>query len=240
MKKYEFIKETIFFPEEGILAVGDLHIGYEHMLRQSGILIPERQVKDIENDLKNIIDKIKSKNYSLNKIVFLGDIKHFFSYEWEEKSNIKKLMDFLKDHLDEKNIIFIRGNHDTMSLGLDFKDHHVEGDILFTHGHKSHNEMFDSEINYIVAGHIHPSIIISDKEGVKKEAFKCFLEGDSRGKRFVIAPSFLGFAEGTPVNEYDKYYLESFFIVPKKDIMKFKIHVIGEEEAYDFGEIRKL
>ena len=54
MVEYEFISKTLFFPEKGILVIGDLHIGYEAMLRQSGILIPERQIKDLITDLKKI------------------------------------------------------------------------------------------------------------------------------------------------------------------------------------------
>ena len=52
-KKYIFVGKTLFFPKEKILVIGDLHIGYEAMLRQSGILIEKNQVKDI---IKDFID----------------------------------------------------------------------------------------------------------------------------------------------------------------------------------------
>ena len=57
--EYEFIGKTLFFPEKGILAVGDLHIGYDNMLRQSGILIPKSQTKSIKEELSEIFDKIE-------------------------------------------------------------------------------------------------------------------------------------------------------------------------------------
>ncbi|MEX0921064.1 MAG: metallophosphoesterase, partial [Candidatus Pacearchaeota archaeon] len=91
MTKYEFINEALFFPEKKILVIGDLHIGYEHMLQQSGILIPDRQVEDIIGDIKKILKKIQLKKNKVNKVVFIGDIKHFFSYEWKEKSNFNKI-----------------------------------------------------------------------------------------------------------------------------------------------------
>lgn len=237
---HKFVNETLFFPEKGILVIGDLHIGFEHMLQQSGVLIPERQVADIIEDLNNIINKIKSKNQSLKKIIFIGDIKHIFSYEWKEKSNFKKILEFLKKHVAEDKIIFIKGNHDTMNLGLNFKDYHIEGDVFFTHGHKSFPEMFDEKIKIIVAGHLHPAVVLSDDSGVKKEAYKCFLEGEYKGKTFIVLPSFLGFVEGTLVNEYEEDYVESFFIVPKKAIMKFKIRAVGEDGVYEFGKIEDL
>lgn len=240
MTEYEFVNETLFFPDLGILVIGDLHIGYEHMLQQSGVLIPERQVSDIIEDLKKIIEKLKSKNKEVKKIIFIGDIKHFFNYEWKEKFNLNKIIDFLKKYISEKNIIFIKGNHDTMDMGLDFKEYHIEGDVFFTHGHKAFPEMFDKKIKVVVAGHLHPAVIISEKSGAKEEAYKCFLEGEYKKKTFIVLPSFLGFAEGTFVNEYREDYMESFFIVPKRAIMKFNVHAVGENEIYNFGKIRDL
>src|SRR3989344_5383415 len=93
---YKFIDKALFFPEQGILAVGDLHVGYEHALRESGFLVPESQIKDIISDLEKIILKIKEKKHKLRKVVFLGDIKHYFNYEWREKFNFSKLLDFLR------------------------------------------------------------------------------------------------------------------------------------------------
>jgi metallophosphoesterase superfamily enzyme len=49
-------------------------------------------------------------------------------------------------------------------------------------------------------------------KGVKKEIYKCFLEGKSRGKTSIIIPSFLDFTEGTLVNDYNEDYFESFSI----------------------------
>ena len=53
--EYEFIDKTVFLPEKGILAIGDLHIGYEKMMLKSGIMVPEIQVKDILGDLEKVM-----------------------------------------------------------------------------------------------------------------------------------------------------------------------------------------
>ena len=241
--KYIFIEKTLFFSELGILVIGDLHIGYDYMIRQSGVLIPERQVKDIISDLKGIFKKIKDKKQKLNKIVFLGDIKHAFSYEAEEKYEFLEVMKFLKQEIQipEESIIFIKGNHDTMDFTYgSMKDYHIESGIAFLHGHKSFPEVFDRKVQVVVSGHLHPSIVLAEKPGVKKESYKCFLEGNYKGKTFIVVPSFVGFYEGTPVNDYREDYLESFFIVPKKEILKFKIHIIGKEKVYDFGRVGDL
>ncbi len=241
--KYKFIDKTLFFPEQGILAIGDLHIGYDFMIRQSGVLIPERQVKDIISDLKKIFQKIKKKksNNKIRKIVFLGDIKHAFSYEAEEKSEFLEVMKFLKEIFDEKDITFIKGNHDTIDFSYGkMKNYYIDDGIAFIHGHQLFSEVFDKRVDCIVSGHLHPSIVLAEKPGIKKESYKCFLEGKYRGKILIVVPSFVDFYEGSPVNDYREDYFESFFIVPKKDILKFKIHVIGKDRVYDFGKIGDL
>lgn len=241
MQKYEFIDKSLFFPEQGILVIGDLHIGYDYMIKQSGVLIPERQVKDIISDLKEIFDRIKKVGGKVNKIVFLGDIKHAFSYEAEEKYDFFEVMESLEQEIPEKNIIFIKGNHDTMDFTYgNMKDYYIESGIAFLHGHKAFPEIFDKKVQIIVSGHLHPSVTLVEKPGVKKESYKCFLEGSYKGKALIVVPSFVDYYEGTPVNDYKEEYLESFFIVPKKDMLKFKIHVIGKDKVYDFGRIGDL
>jgi len=242
MKEYKFINESLFFPEKGILVIGDLHIGYDFMLRQSGVLIPERQIKDILKRINNIFEKIKTKEYKIKKVIFLGDIKHSFSYEFTERDEFRTIMDFTASRVGKENIILIKGNHDTMDYTLEksMKYFHIEEDIAFLHGHEIYPEVFDKKIKTVVSGHLHPSIILSENPGVKKEIFKCFLEGKSKGKAFIVMPSFLGIVEGTPVNNYKEDYIESFSIIPKKDIMKFQVHVVGEDGSYSFGKIRNL
>ena len=77
-KDYTFIDKTVFFPKSGILAVGDLHLGYELMLRQSGVAIPESQTKETIEDLKKIFTAIKEKGFEMKKIVFLRGYKALF------------------------------------------------------------------------------------------------------------------------------------------------------------------
>jgi len=241
MVKYEFINKSLFFPEEGILAIGDLHIGYDYMLKQSGILVPERQIDEILSNLKSIIKEAKNQGV-LKKIVFLGDIKHSFGFEFEEMSELRKIFDFLKKEVTEKNIILIKGNHDTMDYTKDktMKPFHIDGEIFFTHGHENFLEMFDPKIKFVVSGHLHPSVSITEKPGVKKETFKCFLVGPHEKKTFIVLPSFLGFVEGTLINDYEEDYMESFSIIPKKSMMKFHVNVIGEDGTFDFGAIKDL
>ena len=67
-QKYEFIDKSLFFPKQGILVIGDLHLGYDFMLQQSGVLIPERQVEEVIEELKKIFKTIESKKQKKIKI----------------------------------------------------------------------------------------------------------------------------------------------------------------------------
>ncbi|MDO8622876.1 MAG: metallophosphoesterase [archaeon] len=259
---YTFIQKSLFFPEYGILAVGDLHLGYEHAMRQSGVLIPETQIKEVINDLKVIFHEIKTKNLKLKKIVFIGDIKHSFNYEYQEKNYFRKIMDFLKQNIKEKNIIFIKGNHDTIDFsyvqnanfgapknptnktqgfsGGKMKKDYTCKDIAFIHGDKSFKEIFDKKIKTIVLGHIHPSVILRDKQNIKREKYKCFLVGKFKSKETIILPSFLNIIEGSPVNSYKDNYKDYFSIIPKITLENFKVFVIGNDKTYEFGKVKKL
>ncbi|MBW6442576.1 metallophosphoesterase [Patescibacteria group bacterium] len=238
--KYEFLDRSIFFPDKGVLVLGDIHIGYEQALIDAGVLIPNRQVKDIISDLKKIIKKIKDSKYNLKEIIFLGDIKHLFSYAWKEKDNLDKIVEFLEEYIPQEKIIFIRGNHDTTEIHskIKLRDFYIHGEIAFLHGHKSFLEIFDKKIKVIITGHLHPSVILTEVPGVKIESYKCFLEGSYKNKTFIVLPSFIKFVEGTAINDYEEMYLESFSIIPKREIMNFKVYILGEERIYEFGKVK--
>jgi hypothetical protein len=240
-KEYEFIGKTLFFPDYGILVIGDLHLGYEHSVRQSGILIPENQIKEVISDLEKTFTKIKLINKKLKKIIFLGDIKHSFGYEKEEKNYFREVIDYLKQNINEKNILLIKGNHDTINYSSGkMKNYYIYKDIAFLHGHELFTKVFDEKIKTIVMGHIHPSVILRDKQNIKREKYKCFLIGKFKNKNIIILPSFLSTIEGNPVNSYKNNYENSFSIISKKSLLNFQVFVIGEDKVYEFGKVKEM
>ncbi len=242
MEQYIFLGKTLFFPEQGILAIGDLHLGFEYQLQQSGVLVPEMQIEEIKKEMSKIFDEIKERELKLKKIVFIGDIKHSFSYEWKEKNYFNDLLKFLRGYVKDKDIILIKGNHDTIDYSFSDKlqDYYIEKDLAFAHGHKSFPEIFDKKIKTIVMGHLHPSILLSDRQNIKREKYKCFLTGKFRNKQVIILPSFLATIEGTTINNVQDEYEDSFSIIPKNNLMNFEAHVVGEKETYNFGKIRSI
>lgn len=241
-ENFIFLGKSLFFPDYGIIAIGDLHIGYEYMLQQSGISIPEQQAVEIIDELKQIFKAIEKTGNKIKKIIFLGDIKHSFAYKKKEKDYFNKILGFLKDKFKDKNIILIKGNHDTIdySFNSKMKKEYLNKGIYFTHGHKPYIKMLNKRIKTIVIGHLHPSIILSDNQNIKREKYKCFLVGKYKDKRVIILPSFLATAKGTAIEEYKSNYKDYFSIIPKKDLMKFKVYIIGKEKVYEFGKVKDL
>ena len=233
-ENFKFVNKALFIKDKKILVIGDLHIGYEQAMLESGVLTPKTQVNELMGELKELIDKTSPK-----KIIFLGDIKHMFSFSKKESFSFNEVLEFLRDKFEDKNIIFIKGNHDTIDYSFQnkFKDYHIEEDIAFIHGHKNFLEVQDKKIKTIVMGHVHSSITLADTDTLKKEKYKCFLVGKHKNKQVIVLPSFLGIQTGSSVNYYEDTYRDSFSIIPKKDIMKFNIYVVGEEEVYEFGKI---
>lgn len=239
---YIFFNKTLFFPEKEILAIGDLHLGFEYQLQQSGVLVPERQVKEIIEELKTIFEEIREKNFKLKKIVFLGDIKHSFSYEWKEKNYFNEIIQFLKNYVKDKDIILIKGNHDTIDYSFSdrLQDYFIEGNLAFCHGHQLFMEVLGKEVKTIVMGHLHPSITLSDRQNIKREKYKCFLVGKFKKKDVIIMPSFLATIEGTTINSFEYEYEDYFSIIPKKILMNFEVYIVGEKEVYNFGNMKKF
>jgi len=201
-KDFEFIGKAIFLPKQKILAVADLHIGFEDALSERGVFLPRAQYGIMKDEMK----KIFARTEEIKEIIILGDLKHKFgditSQEWT------KVLDFL-DFVAEKceKITLIKGNHDKVLKpiadikGLEVKDFYVSGENCFIHGNKIFKECLDKSVKRIILGHKHPAITI--REGVKAEIYKCFLVGKWRGKEIIVLPSFFPLVEGTDVEIED-------------------------------------
>jgi hypothetical protein len=241
-ERYVLIGKTLFFPKEKILVIGDLHLGFEKMLRNQGLDFPIKQFEGIKEELEQTIKHIKARFGKIEEIVLLGDIKHHYSFEPEEKKEVSKLLLFLKKYVKENKIIFIRGNHEKNDKSEKYLDYYIVKDIVFIHGHREFLEIYDKKINLIVMGHLHPSVTLRDEMKIRNEKYKCFLIGRHKKKDIVILPSFLSFTEGVATNEIDEIMENSFSIIPSKILSTFDVFVVNSigEEALAFGKLANI
>src|SRR3989338_7681965 len=93
------------------LILADFHIGYEEALNKQGLLVPRFQFEEIIKRLESIFLRLKNK--SIEKIIDNGDLKHEFGTISEQEWRLTlRLLDFLGKYC--KEIILIKGNHDTI------------------------------------------------------------------------------------------------------------------------------
>lgn len=236
----EFIGKALFFPKQRILAIGDLHLGYEYMLRESGSMIPQIQMKQTFDELKEILEQISLRKIKLNKIIFLGDIKHYFGFNKGEKNIFLELLSIIENYAKKENIIIIKGNHEKLNEFADknLHNYYIYENIAFIHGDKYYNKVFDKKIKTIVMGHLHPAVTITDKQKIRAEKYKCFLTGDFKGKNVFILPSFFPLIEGTSVNEY---LSDRACIIPAGYLKNFDVIAIGQNNNhYNFGRLKSV
>tara|TARA_Y100000310_G_scaffold302635_1_gene340194 strand:+ start:35331 stop:36044 length:714 start_codon:yes stop_codon:yes gene_type:complete len=227
----EIIDLSLYLIKEKTLILSDMHLGFEESLNKRGILIPKFQFKETKEKLTEIFKKITPE-----KIILNGDLKHEFSTisdtEW---NNALRILDFLKEHC--KEIILIKGNHDTIlepiakKRNLIPKLYYQINDYYISHGDKIPNDLDFNSSKTIIIGHEHPAITIKSK--TRSELYKCFLVGKFKNKNLIVTPSFNLVTEGSDIL---RERLLSPFL---NSIENFKVYVVGDK-IYDFGKIKDL
>ena len=179
-------------PEERLVAIADLHLGYEAVLHEEGVAVPHLQRRIIHERLERILER-----YEPETLVVVGDLKHQFSrnmgQEWDE---VTGLLDQLAGRV---RLEVVRGNHDNYlatilsRYGLEMHMEHEIAGLRFLHGHKVPSAHFRG---ITVIAHEHPSIRLRDDVGIGIK-LPCFLVFPERGT--IVLPAFSPLASGTEV-----------------------------------------
>ena len=189
--RFRFQKQTlwltsarcIFWEEENILIVSDLHLGKSGHFRKSGIGIPQNIFKE---DLQRLFSQIQF--FKPTTVLVAGDMFH---------SNANKEIDFFlkwRNDIASVNIFLIRGNHDILSKKM-YKEANIEvfentyslKNFCFTHDISTHCDPPGKEL-YTFSGHIHPGIKLKGP-GNQSLMLPCFYFG----KKYAVLPAFSAF-----------------------------------------------
>lgn len=235
--KIKYIGKCLLIDSWGkrILVIGDLHLGYDQSVRESGVFIGGNQLEEYKEYLTSVFDKTGK----VNEIILMGDVKHYFAgILKEEWSDILGMLDFLILHCSK--IIIVKGNHDNILEPIVKKrenvflmDYYGVGELFFAHGDKEFDEMWSESVEIVVLGHGHPAIKLDD--GVSFEKYKCFLSGRFRGKEIIIVPSFIEANEGSDPREYDLGFPWEF------DFDEFKVIAVSDDlNDLEFGGLGEL
>lgn len=156
-------EKALFWEEERILMVSDLHIGKVGHFRKSGIAVPRGMEQADLAVLSDLIHTIKPE-----KVFFLGDLFHS-----EHNNDWTWLTMWTRLHADVE-MVLIRGNHDILKdqayaeAGIKLVESLSLGVFSFCH------EPADCKGGgFFFCGHIHPAVRLQGK-GRQSEVFPCF------------------------------------------------------------------
>ncbi|MDB5280019.1 ligase-associated DNA damage response endonuclease PdeM [Ferruginibacter paludis] len=196
----------IFWEEEKILILSDLHLGKTGHFRKAGIAIPQAVFKE---DMQRLVSQLQS--FKPRQVIIIGDMFHSESNK-EHEFFLKWRQDFasLPIHL-------VKGNHDILKKEwyalADITIHTCElliGDFVFVH------DVVDCTVpdhGYIFSGHIHPAVTIRGL-GKQSLSFPCFYFG----MRYAVLPAFSKF---TGTFTIEPKAGENVFALVKQTIISF-------------------
>ena len=201
-------ERVIFWENEQLLILSDLHFGKTGHFRKSGIAIPQSVMME---DLQRLFSQIQY--YKPKKLIIVGDLFH------SDKN--KELDLFLRWRHDLPHLEFhlVKGNHDILKrnwyqeAGIEVHPHALTiGSFSFMH---DINDCPDDEQTYCFSGHIHPGIIV---KGGGRQALQlaCYYFG----KKHAVLPAFGKFT-GSCVIEPEKG--AAVFALVGKEVMRIKL-----------------
>ena len=179
----------VFWEEEKILLLSDLHFGKTGHFRKEGIAVPQAIYKE---DLQRLVTQIQF--FKPQQVVVIGDMFH--SHANKELDLFKKWRNDFKS----LPIQLVRGNHDVLKKDW-YNDATISvvenslkiGSFSFVHDiTEVQNET--AVASYFFSGHIHPGIAI---QGVGRQFIKlpCFYFSE----RFAVLPAFSRFTGNHPI-----------------------------------------
>lgn len=171
---------TVFWEQEKILILSDLHLGKTGHFRKNGIAVPHAVMKE---DMQRLVAAIQF--FKPKQLVIVGDMFH--SVENKEHELFLKW----RNDLPHVEMLLVRGNHDIVP-GQWYADANIElaencwskNNFTFIH-HIEDAEPVSRESSFYFSGHIHPGVNI---KGLGKQSlrFPCFYFT----KEFAVLPAF--------------------------------------------------
>jgi uncharacterized protein len=206
---------AIYWPDEKLLAVADLHLEKGSAFAARGVLLPPYDTAATLTRLARLIER-----YSPSLVIALGDSFH-------DGGGPSRLSDASRGALTAlqrgRDWVWMAGNHDpdpAENIGGRFADVLALGALTFRH--EPSPRQSDGEI----AGHLHPLARIARRgRAVSRRCFAC------DGRRLVM-PAFGAYAGG--LNVRDRAIVSLF------GALSFTAHMLGEGRLYAVPAARCL
>lgn len=165
---------AIYWTEQKMLLIADVHFGKVTHFRNNGIAIPTAMIMENFNNLDSLMDHFKPQT-----VVFLGDLFHSkINNEWT-------VFEQWISQQSQCKFVLVEGNHDVIDskyyidLNFEIYPQLIVGDFLLTHHPTEQPDLFN------FCGHIHPGVQL---KGFGRQFLKlsCFFQTDNQ----MIVPAF--------------------------------------------------
>jgi len=206
---------VLYWPDEGLLVVADLHLEKGSSFARRGQLLPPYDTTETLQRLARLIA-----HYAPRTVITLGDNFHDGGGHARLSPNDRESLAALQRGRDW---IWITGNHDpepAQGIGGTFADTIAFGALIFRH--KPSRDAPDGEI----AGHLHPVARVAQRG--RAVSRRCFA---TDGKALVM-PAFGAYTGG--LNIRDRAFAAVF------GARKFSAHMLGDGRLYAFAASRCL
>jgi DNA ligase-associated metallophosphoesterase len=196
-------ERAIYFPQQQLLAISDLHLGKAAHFRKAGLQVPSTMAKDDLDRLARLVDHYQPKTLLVNGDMLHSDLNTDVTefHQWKQQYSAVKFL-------------LVKGNHDKLKqqqyhdLGIMVKDpSHCTDHFCFIHDSLHCNE----KALYPISGHVHPGISITGR-AKQRLKFPCFYFGNE----YAIMPAFSTFTGLYLINP--KAGEQVFAITPNKVI----------------------
>ncbi len=189
-------RRAAWFPNERVLAVADLHLGYAWAHRLAGQLMPITPPTDTLARLEEL-----QRDYAPREIVVLGDIVHRAVALASLEKELRELIENLSA---QSQLTLLVGNHDhhlqkvsqQWALPIELVGSREVGGHLLVHGDKA--IAGQQREQRIIMGHEHPAISLGDGVTTSQKC-PCFLVSES----VIVLPAFSNWAAGTNIRAYE-------------------------------------
>jgi uncharacterized protein len=178
---------ALFWVEEQVLVLGDLHIGKVTHFRKNGIQVPSTVAHEELSRFAELVVRLQPQ-----LIVIVGDLFHHqLNSEWD-------LWSQMLQSIPSVPIRLVRGNHDILPAYI-FKEQRIQLSTAYIHGPFvfSHEPIANSNF-YNITAHVHPAVMLGGK-AQQRLRIPCFYFAPT----YAILPAF-GIFTGTHIIEPSK------------------------------------
>jgi len=243
-ERFEIVENypALYSEDINALIISDLHLGLESLMADSGVYMPKFQLSEMKEDIREI-----SRKKDFDKMIVCGDIKHEFSEtSYHERKEVEEFIEFSKTFAEE--IYLVKGNHDNYLIysikrytEVKLEDSFEFNGIRFIHGHKKMEDINRLDIEYLIIGHEHPALSLTDEIGAS-EKIRSFLYGKMKnGTRLIVMPAFSRLAQGSQMNQVKNEDILSPILKDLVEIGEMKAIGIDKEAGiFEFPKLKKV